>query len=115
MMGKFSIVVVGVTFEGRQERIERLVVGQKLFWKHDFNNKFDSNAIELFVDTECTESVGHIRAALAEKLIVRRREKECTYQMFVEKVTGGKSNDGMKLHFGLVVTVMTQWPSREEK
>jgi single-stranded-DNA-specific exonuclease len=103
-MGKFYVKIVGVTFEGRQERIAILSKGQKLFWKHEFGNPYDSNAIKVFSDEGCTQDVGHIKASTAAKMIVMMREKKRRYDLFVENVIGGK-NDGER--YGLVALVVS--------
>ena len=108
-MSQLITSIVGVTFEGRQDRLALLSPGQKLFWRHEENNRFDSNAMHIFSDAEMTQDVGHLRTNLAKKLIERKKEKNCDYLMFVEKVIGG----GEGRNLGVRVLVVTQWPKRE--
>jgi single-stranded-DNA-specific exonuclease len=107
-MGKFFSKLVGVTFEGRQERVALLSKGQKLFWKHEEDNPHDSNAMRVYADVEMTQDVGHIKANLAKKLMERKKEKGCGYEVFVEKLTGGEKG----LNYGVIVLVVTTWPQR---
>jgi hypothetical protein len=108
-MAQLITSLVGVTFEGRQDRLQFLSPGQKLFWKHEADNPHDPNAMKIFSDAEMTQDIGHLRANLAKKLVERIKEKNCDYLMFVEKVIGG----GEGRNFGVRVLVVTQWPKRD--
>jgi len=107
-MGQFKTRLVGVTFEGRQERVALLSNGQKLFWKHEADNPHDSNAMRVYVDVGMTQDVGHLRANLAKKLMERKKEKGCGYEVFVEKLTGGEKG----LNYGVIILVVTTWPQK---
>jgi hypothetical protein len=107
-MAQLITSLVGVTFEGRQERLRFLSPGQKLFWRHEAENPHDSNAMRIFVDAQMTQDLGHIRANLAKILMARKKEKNCDYLMFVERFVGG----GEGKSFGVRILVVTQWPKR---
>lgn len=75
--------LVGVTFNNRQFFIKHLEEGQKLFWKHDKNNKYDENAIELFADEQLKKSLGHLNKDLAKDFVNWKNQL-----VWVDKVTG---------------------------
>lgn len=109
-MSQFKTKLAGVTFEGRQDIVRQCVKGQKLFWKHDKDNRYDKNAIVVCLDPECIVTVGHIGAQLAAKLVDRIAKKDCVYEMYVSEVTGGgKKSDGDSLNYGINILVVTAW------
>jgi single-stranded-DNA-specific exonuclease len=57
-MNSFFTKLAGVTFEGRQNVIRTLTVGQTLYFVREPDNKYDQNAIN--VKTEDGRSVGFI-------------------------------------------------------
>jgi hypothetical protein len=105
-MAQLTTSLVGVTFNGRQERIRLLSPGQKLFWRHESENPHDANAMRVFADAEMTQDVGHLRANLAKILIERKASRNCEFHLFVEKVVGGTEE---KQNLGVRVLVMTEW------
>ena len=58
--------VVGVTFEGRQEVIARLYMGDRIWLEPEGNNPFDSNAVRVIRNNG--EQIGYINKYLAANL-----------------------------------------------
>jgi hypothetical protein len=67
--------VMGVTFDGRQELIIRLLTERKLlfwrelFWARDVGNTYDPNAVSIYADPEFTLMLGHLRGSLTERFV----------------------------------------------
>jgi single-stranded-DNA-specific exonuclease len=99
-----EIKVAGVTFEHRQEVLERMTAGEWLRGVREPDNEYDSGAVALWrVDERgvAAEQVGYIPRAEAP-MVARLMDAE-GYEVwgFVDEVTGG--SDG--LSFGLKVTL----------
>jgi hypothetical protein len=62
-MNSIKTKVAGVTFEGRQEVIKELKIGQELFLRPEYGNKYDNNAIK--VVTQQNKQIGYLRRSLA--------------------------------------------------
>jgi single-stranded-DNA-specific exonuclease len=95
----------GVTFQGRQQNIEELQDGQKLWWVKEHENPFDPNAVELYADSELRKSVGHLSRKVAEK--VRFAE----LRVVVQNVTGRGEE---KKNLGVNIVVETFAPNTAE-
>jgi hypothetical protein len=80
--------LVGVSFEGRQANIEHFVKpDQELFWVHESENKYDSNAIHVFADLHMRCSIGHLNKELAKHFVERIAKGE-TQRIFCAQITG---------------------------
>ena len=58
--------VVGVTFEGRQEILAKLNLGEQIVLRREPSNPFDANAIR--VEKRNGEQIGYLNRLLAQKL-----------------------------------------------
>jgi single-stranded-DNA-specific exonuclease len=81
----FHTKIVGVTFDDRQAVIRTLVTGQKLLVLRESSNPYDGNAVALH--TESGESVGYLKALLAEKL-APLMDEQAHYEAEVQAITG---------------------------
>ena len=63
---KIKTKVVGVTFEGRQEVVAKLQVGEEILCRREPTNPFDDNAIR--VERKNREQIGFINRFLAADL-----------------------------------------------
>jgi single-stranded-DNA-specific exonuclease len=84
----FASKLVGTTYEDRQQNIQRIVPGQLLQWVHESNNKYDANAVMVYVDRDLEFPLGHLNKKLA-KNFVRRMKGGYTQSIRVTSVTGG--------------------------
>ena len=64
--GEFETRLVGVTFDGRPERLEKCSIGERIYLIREMNNKFDKKAI--LVVNQDGDSLGHISAEMVELL-----------------------------------------------
>lgn len=80
--------LVGVTFEQRQENIEFLKPGQRLYWKHTPENPYDKNAVLVCVDEAMVLELGHLNMNMARHTVERMKEG-LKQEIFVSMVTGG--------------------------
>jgi single-stranded-DNA-specific exonuclease len=85
MMFEFNTKLTGVTFNNRQDNIKLLQPGLRLFWKHERDNPYDSNAILCFADPGMTKDVGHLNKGLAAKFVGWFDRNP---EIIVEQVTG---------------------------
>ena len=97
--------LVGVSFdaksgESRQDNLQKVQSGFKLFWEHEQDNKYDPNAIIVYADPAKTIELGHISAELAKKLQEFKRAGH-VIDIFALELTGGQG----KKSFGLNVEV----------
>lgn len=92
--------VVGVTAENRQEHVQRLEKGQVLALCHENENPFDTNALKLFADKECTIPVGYIGRDIAADIVRQAKEFGYSYEVIVNQVTGGKGRT-----YGVNITI----------
>lgn len=79
--------LVGVTFEGRQDNVTKLIPDQELHATFEDTNPFDPNAILLHADATKTQPVGYLKKELAKDLR-EQHLKGWAYKFFVEQVTG---------------------------
>lgn len=97
--------LVGVSIrqdgEDRQLNVRSVNDGQKLFWKHESNNPFDSNAIKVYSDENMTKPLGYIAKELAADLIRQGRNFGYKYDIYADKVTGGAGRT-----FGLNIRIV---------
>ncbi|HHZ11468.1 MAG TPA: hypothetical protein GYA05_02010 [Acholeplasmataceae bacterium] len=82
---RFHTKVVGVTYEGRQEYIKKMKIGERIRLERDRNNPHDPNAIK--VVNEKGEHIGFISKDLAGKL-AERMDKGERFQAAVSDITG---------------------------
>ena len=102
MTWTFNSKVVGVTFDGRQKNVPLMHPGFKVFWEHEPNNPYDSNAIHLYGDSEKTIDLGHLSASVAKKFVVRM-QRDVKQEIFVEQVTGGEDKKSYGLNIKIVI------------
>ena len=85
--------IVGISFreegEDRQLNARALQPGQRLFWKHEMDNKFDPCAIKVYADEQMTKALGYLQRDLARDLVELMRTRGYKYEIFVKAVTGG--------------------------
>jgi len=62
-----STKVVGVTFEGRQEVVARLQMGDVIWLEHETDNPYDQNAIK--VCRSNGEQIGYLSRQLAARIV----------------------------------------------
>ncbi|MBQ7624921.1 MAG: HIRAN domain-containing protein [Clostridia bacterium] len=92
-MESFYTKVVGVTFENRQEKIQRLYFNGQLrpgseliLMRETFNNQ-DPNAIAVY--TMSGEKIGYIGRDLAHTMAQNIQNGKNLYSAYVSQVTGG--------------------------
>lgn len=92
-MNSFYTKIAGVTFDGRQDIIEKLndngklLCGQKLKLEMEPNNPYDKNAIAVF-QPDTMHKLGYIGKELAATMALKMREG-IRYNAEVSQVTGG--------------------------
>ena len=95
----------GVSFSAkdgsdRQDNLQKVQPGFKLFWEHEHDNKYDPNAIIVYADPAKKIELGHVSAELAKKL--QEYKRAChVIDIFALELTGGQG----KKSFGLNVEV----------
>ena len=100
---KMHSKIVGVTFDNRQENIEPLTDGQKLFVQHDINNAFDANALQVFADEQLTKPLGYLKKELAKDL-QEQGTKGWKYEYFLSEKTGGGKNKSWGVNVLIIAT-----------
>jgi hypothetical protein len=93
--------LVGVSFGERQKNIKLLQAGFELFWRHESENEFDSNAILTYADPGMTIEIGHLRRELAREFV--ERIGKVRQRIFVEQVTGGGAGKSFGVNVRVVV------------
>lgn len=81
--------VAGVRFQTNQRAIENLKINDKLFLNHEYDNKFDENAIEIY--TKNNERLGYIPMCYSNYLIRKVDEnllKVSLLDIFKDKYNG---------------------------
>ena len=91
--------VVGVSFEGRQEIVARLHMGDRLWLEPEGNNPFDGNAVK--VTRNNGEQIGYLNRYLAANLAPYFEKHEGPVRGKVNFLTGS-SDDGFSL--GVVIS-----------
>ena len=99
--------VVGVTFEGRQEVVARLRMGDKIWIQMQPYNAYDKNAI--MVTRENGEQIGYINRHLAADIVHYFRVYGYPVQGKVSLLTGSRW-DGYSL--GVVIMFKLPMPKR---
>jgi hypothetical protein len=94
--------VAGVTFEGRQELIKNLHIGESIKLIREFNNPYDINAIK--VVSENNSHIGYINRKLAEKIAPIMENNIMTKELVGEvcsiyQVENEQSIIGVKIKF----------------
>jgi len=82
--------LVGVSFDGRQDNIKHVTNGSRLFWAHESNNIYDSNAIHIYADPYKNISLGHLSKEIAAKFVQWIAAGE-DISILCTQVTGGKT------------------------
>ena len=104
-MNSRNTKLVGVSFGERQKNIDALAPGFHLFWKHDKDNKYDSNAVLCFSDPAMTKEIGHLNKEMA-KCFVERINMGFKQEIYVMQVTG----TGEKMTRGVNVEIKEYGP-----
>ena len=102
--------VVGVTFEGRQEVVAQLRMGDKVWLEMEPNNSYDCNAIK--VSRENGEQIGYINRHLAADIVQYFRVYGYPVHGEVALLTGSRW-DGFSL--GCIVSFNLPLPKRINK
>jgi len=97
----FFTKAVGVTFEGRQEVLTQLCVGDVLSVVHEADNQFDPNALALM--TAHAHQVGFLRRQIASAL-APLIDAGATYVANVREVTGGDGRHSLGVNVQIVRT-----------
>jgi hypothetical protein len=98
MMREMHSKCVGVSMEGRQANVVELKPGQLLTMCHEEDNAFDTCAIKLFADAECTKVIGYIARDIAADIIKQEKEYGYSYTVTVKEITGGgKRTSGVNI------------------
>jgi hypothetical protein len=95
-----STRVVGVTFEGRQEIVAKLQMGDRVWLEQEPHNLHDCNAV--MVSRENGEQIGYINRHLAADLVHFLRSYGYPLRGKVSLLTGSKWNNyslGCKISF----------------
>jgi len=101
--------VAGVTFEGRQEKLCKIVPDTKIRLERDRRNDFDFYAVRVlaYIDSGW-EHVGFVPATMSRR-ISESLDQGVTLMVGVHKVKGGyTTEDGTKLSFGLDIWIEGQ-------
>lgn len=92
----FFTKIKGVTMEpGRQEALRSLTKGQTLYFNHEKDNKFDSNAIAIFADENRKVQLGYLSKELAPDILEYLYTHSVKVTMAVSEVTGGYDNKSL--------------------
>ena len=97
----FITKLVGVTFENRQENINKIRTGETVLLIREPNNPYDENAIA--VKTRSGLSLGHIKRELAYELAPRLDSLSRPLEGKVLAVTGGDAGKsyGVNISFNI--------------
>lgn len=94
--------LVGVSFSDRQELIKEYVAnGQRLFFKHNYQNQFDPNAIEIYVDAQGSKMIGHVNKKMAAHIVARKNEG-FDHIFFCERVTGETKGGNLGVNIRII-------------
>jgi len=99
--GAFYTKVVGVSFEGRQDRIRALEPGGRLRLHREPTNPHDPHAIQVL--TEAGEQIGYLSAKLAARL-APSVDSGVRYLATISDITGGTE----ERHLGVNVHIQRQ-------
>lgn len=88
-MKEFHTKVVGVTFDGRQECIRKMKIGERIRLERDPNNPHDANAVKVL--NEKGEHIGFISKDLARKLAAKM-DRGVKYRAAVSDITGSSDS-----------------------
>ncbi len=102
-----STRVVGVSFEGRQEIVARLKMGDRIWLEMEPNNPYDRNAV--MVTRENGEQFGYINRLLAADIVHYFRAYGYPVEGRVALLTGSRW-DGYSL--GVVILFMLPMPKK---
>lgn len=106
----FYTKIVGVSFEGRQELLKGLEIGEVLDLQRQPENQHDKNAIAI-LKKDGTQ-LGFLKAKLAKDL-ARYMDNGWEYSCTVTEVTG-LDNDGNNLGVNIIVERQTSLPDQLE-
>ena len=94
--------VVGVTFEGRQEVVAKLQMGDRVWLEMEPSNPYDANAI--MVSRSNGEQIGYLNRHLAARIIPYFKAYRYAVKGKVTLLTGS-SSDGFTLGCVIIFTV----------
>lgn len=109
----FCTKIAGTTFDGRQGIIldlknrGMLNYGQSLLLQREYNNKYDSNAVQV-IHSQTKQILGYIPKDTASD-IARKMDNGTNFIAYVEAVTGGNS-----YNLGINIKVCVEDDMREE-
>lgn len=95
--------VVGVTFDMRQMHITMIENGQMLYWEHEPENKYDSNCINIFADSDKRYQIGNLSRELAKEFV--ERIDLYTQRIYVNQVTGGDGDRTYGVNIAIKITL----------
>jgi hypothetical protein len=98
----YSKVKGSTMADGRQDNLSKLTSGQQLYFIHEKDNKFDSNAIKLFADKDLTVELGYVNKELSPDLLKFMYDHSIRFNIYVSEVTGGT---GDKTSFGCNIMI----------
>lgn len=81
--------LTGVSFEGRQQNLRLVQQGFRLFWVHEKDNQYDSNAVKVFADPAMRVELGHLNRDLAKDFVQAVAEGKMM-EIYCAQLTGGK-------------------------
>jgi hypothetical protein len=99
--------IAGVTFDGRQEKVAKLLPTTQLKLERDRRNEYDFHAVAVMAELGGSwEHVGFIPRAMS-KLISRSLDNGVELVATMHRLTGGMLNEetGENLHFGLEIKI----------
>lgn len=86
-MAEFYIKAAGVTFDGRQEIIKKLKIGDKLRFQPEPTNPYDYHAVRII--SEDGESIGYVPKERNEQIFQNIVYAKMFFKISVASITGG--------------------------
>ncbi len=86
-MAEFYIKAAGVTFDGRQNIIKKLKIGDKLRFQPEPTNPYDYHAIRII--SEDGECVGYVPKERNEQIFQNMVYDRVGFKISVASITGG--------------------------
>ena len=96
MLNTITMKVVGVSFEGRQTPISELTINNALYLKPEPDNRYDSNAIQVFDEND--NRLGYIPKQFA-KLLKNKITDRHKVSEFKRYGGGNRKNYGIEIKF----------------
>ena len=95
-MAEFYMKVAGVTFNGRQEIIKKLKIGDKLRFLPEPTNPHDYHAVKVI--TEDGECIGYVPRERNERIFQNIVYDNILFKISVSAITGGSdANYGVNI------------------